>query len=197
MAYLINNMKKLELVYRELLSEAIEKRNRALSQAHLAKSLGISLSTVNHAIKPLKGMGAIKVRARSLEITDPKKVLLYWASIRNLEKDIIYRTRVSAPVVEIEKSMPGNVVFTAYSGYKFMFKKMPADYSEVYVYSDNAEEIKKRFPDNNNPPNLFVLKGGIGKITLANIFVDLWNLKEWYAKDFLKEMEKDIYGLLE
>ena len=35
------------------------------------------------------------------------------------------------------------------------------------------------------------------EITVAQIFVDLWNLKEWYAKDFLKAMEKKINGLLE
>ena len=35
------------------------------------------------------------------------------------------------------------------------------------------------------------------EMTLANIFVDLWNLKEWYARDFLNAVEERINGLLE
>ena len=92
--------------------------------------------------------------------------------------------------------MPDSVVFTAYSAYKLRFKDAPADYSEVYAYSDDIVEIKKRFPESKNIPNVFILKKDksldkYGKIaTNANIFIDLWNLPEWYAKDFLKAMEK-------
>ncbi len=189
-------MKKKELVYREILYQSIEKKNRRLTQASLAKGLGISLSTVNHSLKPLRSMGAISVRQRGFEVADAKKILFYWASIRNIEKDIVYKTRASKTPIDMEKNMPGNTVFAAYSAYKFFFKSMPADYSEVYVYSSDLKEIKKRFPENKNIPNLFVLKG-VDKMTIAHIFVDLWNLKEWYAKRFLKELEMKIDGLLE
>ena len=185
-------MKKIELVYREILYQAMEKRNRKLTQAGLAKSLHISLSTVNHAMKPLKSMGAVRIRLRNFEVVDIRKILFYWASIRNLEKDIIYKTRAEGSASDMEKRMPGGIAFGAYSAYKFMFKNMPADYSEVYVYANDLEEIKKRFPENKNVPNLFVLKWEADKMTIANIFVDLWNLKEWYAKEFLKELEGRI-----
>ena len=48
-------------------------------------------------------------------------------------------------------------------------------------------------------PNLFVLKKGrnMKEMTAAQIFVDLWNLKEWYAKDFLMAMEARLNGILE
>jgi len=92
--------------------------------------------------------------------------------------------------------MPKDTVFAAYSAYKFHFKDVPADYSEVYVYDD--DEVKKRFSPNKNTPNIFVLKKDANcDMTLANIFVDLWNLSEWYAKDFLNAMEERINGLLE
>jgi len=185
-------MRRKELVYREMLYQAIEKRNRRLTQAELSRSLRISLSTVNHAVKPLKSMGAVRVKLRGLEVVDVRKILLYWASIRDLEKDIIYKTRMDKPVTDIEKNMPGDIMFGAYSAYKFIFKRMPADYSEVYVYSNNLAEIKKRFPENKNIPNLFVLKKEFDNMTLAHLFVDLWNLKEWYAKEFLKEMEDKL-----
>ena len=86
--------------------------------------------------------------------------------------------------------MPSDVVYASYSAYKIKFRDVPADYSEVFVYGD-PEKIKKRFPLSKGRPNLFVLAKG-GKMTFANIFVDLWNMKEWYAKDFLAAMEGKI-----
>ncbi len=194
-------MKKIELVYREILFQAMEKKNRSLTQSQLASSLKISLSTVNLALKPLARMNAIRIRARGFDVIDTKKIIYYWASVRNIDKDIIYRTRVDMPVRDIEKQMPGDAVYTAFSAYKFAFKDIPADYSEVYVYG--SEEVIRRFKGNSKTPNLFVLKkdNGISRygksITLANLFVDLWNLKQWYARDFLVAMEAKIGRLLE
>ncbi|MEK6974444.1 MAG: winged helix-turn-helix domain-containing protein [Nanoarchaeota archaeon] len=194
-------MKNLELVYREILYQAIEKNNKELTQADIARQLNISLSTVNLAIKNLENMGSIKVNPRNFHVLDIKKILYYWASIRNLSKDIIYRTRIGLPVKDIEKEMPDNIVFAAYTSYKILFKDVPADYSEVYIYGDT--NLKERFPENKSNPNLFVLKkdSSIDKYgkttTIANTFVDLWNLKEWYAKEFIKSMEEKLNGILE
>ena len=189
-------MKKNELVYAYLLEKAIERKSKIMTQAEIAKALGISLSTVNNAINPLRRMCAVRIKLRSLEVINPKKILYYWASIRNIEKDIIYKTRVNASVSEIEKNMPADVVYGSYSAYKFLFNDVPADYSEVYAYSNDLTEIKKRFAENRNTPNLFVLKKDINNMAIANIFVDLWNLKEWYAKDFLSALEAKIDGIL-
>jgi len=194
-------MKKIELVYREILFNAIEKNNKNLTQAYLAKALNISLSTVNLALRSLVKMNSVKIKKMGFTVIDIRKILYYWASIRNIEKDIIYKTRVEQPVKEIEKQMPDNIVFTAYSAYKFNFKDVPADYSEVYVYG--LEDLKQRFKENAKNPNLFVLKKDntiekYGKIvTIANLFVDLWNLKQWYANDFLKALEVKIGRFLE
>jgi hypothetical protein len=144
-------------------------------------------------------MNAIKIKQRGFDVIDKKKVLYYWASVRNLEKDVIYKTRVEEPVRKIESEMPSNIVYAGYSAYKFKFRDVPSDYSEVYAYSDNLEDIKKRFPGKKGNPNLFILKKdkNMKNMTIAQIFVDLWNLKEWYAKDFLNAIEVKINGLLE
>ncbi|MFO8016517.1 MAG: winged helix-turn-helix transcriptional regulator [Candidatus Woesearchaeota archaeon] len=192
-------MKKTEQVYREILHEAMEKKNRKLTQKAIASALGISLSTVNHALKPLRKMNAVEISPKNMKITSVKKTLYYWSSIRNIEKDIIYETRAEMDPKQIEKSMPAGVVFTAYSGYVFRFKDAPADYSEIYVYSGSADEIKRRFPERKGPANITVLKKDRNmkdEATLANLFVDLWNLKQWYARDFLKEMEARLDGIL-
>ncbi len=198
-------MKKIELAYRHLLHEAMEKKNRELTISALAKTLNLSLSTVHLALKPLVRMNAVKMKLRGFTVVDIRKILYYWASIRNIEKDIIYAKRVEEPVREIEKQMPDDIVFTAFSGYKFKFQDVPADYSEVYVYGD--EGLKKRWKEDKNNlknrPNLFVLQkdemiGSYGKTaTMANLFVDLWNMKQWYAKDFLTALEVHLGRILE
>lgn len=193
-------MRKNELVYLELAQHALNKRKEALTQLCLSKKLGISLNTVNNAIAPLRRIGAVQVRQRSLAVSDLKKLILYFASVRNLQKDVCWQTRVEAPPSQIEKNMPAGAVFTAYSAYKFLFDDVPADYSEVYVYASEKilQELQRRFPKKEGPANLFVLKadenmlqtakGGIAPI--SQIYVDLWNLPQWYAKEFLEALER-------
>ena len=192
-------MKRIEEVYREILFQSMEKKKNNLTQSYLANTLNVSLSVVNLALNPLRKMGAIKINQRNFDVVDKKKILYYWASARNIEKDIIYKTRAEKPVTKIESEMPNDVIYGAYSAYKFKFNDIPADYSEVYVYSSDAKEIEKRFSKNNNNPNLFVLKkdNNMKETTIAQIFVDLWNMKEWYARDFLKAIEEKTNGLLE
>lgn len=189
-------MKKIEQVFREILYQAMEKDKKVLTQLELSRNLGFSLSTVNLAVKKLERMNAVRLEKMNFKIINVRKILYYWASIRNFEKDVVYRTRVEMPVREIEREMP-DAVFAAYSAYKFRFNDVPADYSEVYVYVD-IEKIKKRFPEKEKTANLFVLKkdSNLDKYpktgTLAQIFVDLWNLKQWYASDFLEAVEDKI-----
>ena len=197
-------MKKIEFVYRELLHQSLEKKNNKLTQLAIASKLNISLSTVNYSLKPLRAMGAIDVKLKNFTVVDGKKILYYWASLRNINEDIIYKTRVDKPIQKIESEMPAHVVYGAFTAYKFKFKDVPADYSEVYVYGSDEiiDDIKKRFPGSKNTPNLFVLKKdslmeNYGQITtLAQTFIDLWNLKEWYAKEFLMALEDKINRLM-
>lgn len=192
-------MKRIEEVYREILYQSIEKNNKRFTQREISKKLNLSLSVVNLALKPLKRMNAVTINKRSFDIVNIKKILMYWASIRNLEKDIVYKTRVNENVIEIENNMPSNIVFSAYSAYKLKFKDAVADYSEVYVY--DGEDVKKRFKLNEKNPNLFVIKKDrtfdlYKGLTIAQLFVDLWNLREWYAKDYLKALEAKLNGIL-
>lgn len=192
-------MKKIEQVFREILHQAMEKGNKILTQLEVSKGLGFSLSTINLAVKKLEKMNAVRIKKMNFSVVDAKKILYYWASVRDIEKDIVYTTRADMPVREIEQNLP-DAIFGAYSAYKFKFKDVPADYSEVYVYAgaEDLKSIEKRFPHNEKKPNLFVMKADAnmkryGKTaTIAQIFVDLWNMKEWYASDFLKALEENI-----
>lgn len=191
-------MKKKELVYRELLVA----EGKKTTQLRLAKVLGVSLSTVNNALKPLVKMGAVRVSPRGLRIVDYEKVLIHWANVRDLDKEVVYATRSESSAREIESMMPQGAVFTAYSGYKLKYGDAPADYSEVYVYAGGKtlEEIKKRFPESGKTPNIFVLKpdsrlaglSGESAAPAPQLFVDLWNLKSWYAKDFVNTLRERL-----
>lgn len=190
-------MKKIELVYREILYRVLEQKNFTFTQLALAQKLHLSLSTVHYALKPLKQMGTIEIRLKNFLVLDAEKILLHWASIRNITKDIIYQTRVEKPARIIESEMPSGVIFGAYSAYKYKWKDVPADYSEIYVYGDE-KEIISRFPPHAGRANLFILKKDefmkeYGSCTtFAQTFVDLWNLPEWYAKEFLLALKKRI-----
>ncbi len=192
-------MRKKEILYREMLTEAIESKILTFTQLALSKKFGFSLSTVNNALKPLEQIGAIEKRERYFQLVDAHKLLTFWATTRNLAKDILYSTRAEMPVQKIEGSMPPGATFTAYSGYRFLFNEAPADYGEVYVYADEKtlEEIKKRFPEKKGPSNIFVLETDAFMperiAPRAQIYADLWNLKEWYAKDFLDALERRLF----
>lgn len=185
-------MSKQEIIWREILFQTLEKDIHSFTQKELAAHFFISLSTVFNSLRGLRQINAIKVTGRNFEITQPEKILYFWATKRNLNQEIIYKTHFDGGPFEIEGMMPAGIIFTAYSAFRKKFNEAPADYDKVYVYADNLDEIKKRFPPKNGYENLIVLKAdkfleNYGLIApLSQIFVDLWNLPEWYAKDFLE-----------
>lgn len=193
-------MKKIERVYREILFQALDEKNRELTQKSLSDKCGVSIGNVHYALEPLKDMNAIEKKTRKFLVLDPKKILLYWASLRNLSKEVVYETRSDKSVRMIESEMPP-CLFTAYSGYKFRWGEPPADYSEVYVYASGGE-VRDRFPPQKGRSNIFVLERDdhldkFEEAPIAQIYVDLWNLPSWYAREFIKSLEERINGILE
>lgn len=188
-------MKKTELVFL-LLCEGL-----ARTQLEASKRLGISLSTVNHALEPLEEMGAVRAERKGITVLDRRKLLLYWASVHS--NKIAYSTSVES-VEAAERELPPGVLLTSFSAFKRAYRSVPSDYSETYAYAhkDSLVELQKRFPPSARKHNFFVLGapeqlfhfGGKGCVPLSLVFVDLWNNKEWYAAEFLKEMEGKGYG---
>lgn len=191
-------MKKIEIIWRELLYQAQEKKNRRFTQKDLAARFNCSTSTVFQSLKMLRKMGAVRVTGRFFILEDPEKLLYHWASVRNLEKDILYKARVNLPILELEAQMPGSVVFGGFSAVRLKLNEVPADYDKVYVYTKDLGEIKKRFTLQKGSPNLIILNADpylkdYGQTTtLAQTFADLWNVREWYAKEFVKALKQKI-----
>ena len=194
-------MKKTEIIYREILHKVIENKETTFTQSEISKKFNISLSVVNLAVKKLESIGTVKIMLRNFKVIDAKKALIFWASARNLEKDTVFKIRIELPVREIERLMP-NIIFTAYTAYKLKFNDVPSDYSEVYAYADEEKlkEIKKRISKiktSEKNSNLFILKkdnfmSNYKSLPISQLYVDLWNLKEWYSKEFLNALEKRV-----
>lgn len=191
-------MQKKETIWRHILEETLKKPVSVFTQKDIAKKFGISTSTVFNALKIPRQLSAVEITGRYFRIKDAEKLLMIWATHRNLNKEMIYKTKVSASAREIEGMMPPNIIFGAYSAYRFAFDETPADYSAVYIYAEDLTEIEKRFPIQKGTANLYVLKkddnlDAFGKLTPASqIFVDLWNLPEWYAKDYRSALKEKM-----
>lgn len=196
-------MTKKEIVWREILQQAIVGKKTEFTQKDLAAQFGFSLSTVFNALKIPRQSGAIKVSGRNFNVVDAEKFLNIWATFRNIRKDIAYKTHCDLAVREIEGLMPANIIYGAFSAYVMKYKDAPADYDKVYAYADEEtlKEIKIRFPEKKGYENLFIfekdpyLKTEDGIVPEVQLYVDLWNLGEWYAKDFLNALKTKLFFL--
>lgn len=197
-------MKKIEMIWRELLYQSFERGNNHFVQKDLSQQFDFSTSTVFQALKNPRKMGAVKVSGREFVLEDSEKLLYHWACVRNLKKEVLFQTRVDLPVLEIESSLIPQVIYGGFSAFRFRFQDLPADYDQVWVYLTEKELLllKKRWPFKKGLSNLFVLKADpflkkYGQITsLGQTFVDLWNLDSWYAKEFVSVLKEKIDALL-
>lgn len=183
-------MLKIEYIWRELLYRAIEEQRADFKMSDLALKFHLSTSLVSHALSPLRDLQIVKIGKIRSRVVDTERLLLFWATRRNLKKDIVHKIYSGLSVLERETSMSASVYPTAYSAYRIYYRDVPSDYENIYFYAKDIDEIQKRFPENlRKDPNLFILKPDpyltiYKKTPQAQIFVDLWNLPEWYAKEF-------------
>lgn len=198
-------MKKIETIWHFLLYEALEHKKFKFTQAEIAQKLGFSLSTVNLAIQVPSQIGAIRKETKFFVVEDVLKFLFYWGSVRNLSKEIIYSTRVEAPISEIEGLVPSGGVYACYSAASRILKNKPADYDKVHIYLEKNElsDLKIRFPEvKKQTPNLFVIEKSKGLVSekgvtfLPQTFVDVWNMPDWFAKDYINELTAKINAIL-
>lgn len=208
-------MFKEEAVMREILCEVLYGDNM-IEQKRISQSLRVSIGLVNKTVARLERIGAMSKTGRKYSVTSFKKVLMLWSSLRNLQRDILYTTRVILPVREIERDLPDGSILSAYSAFNYMFNEVPADYSEVWTYipANILPEVRARFPPNNLPSNLYILKSdtlllenarrfskGMNLVSVPQLYVDLWNIPSWYSKEYIALLEKKIVeikdGILE
>lgn len=198
-------MQKIETIWHDLVWKALEKGEFHHTQKALSEKYNYSLSTVNLAVQSLAKIGGVRLSGKFFTVSDVKKILYYWATHRNLRKDIIYETYIGEPISEIEGMVPNRAIFACYTSARQILKEVPSDYSKVYFYFNEGDldVVKSRFPfKKTENPNVIVLKESSWQknygqtASLPQTFVDLWNLSDWYAKDFLMVLEGKIDSLL-
>jgi len=194
-------MFKKEIIWREILYQAMENDIFKFQQQKLAKKFNFSLSTVFNALIVPKDINAIQTSGKGFVLKSLEKMLYIWATQRKLQKDIIYKTFVNLPIQKLEANIPADIIWGSFSAYKKIKQDAPSEYSQIYIYTNNLEEIKKRFPLKKGPTNLFILKPDkylkiYGPQTcMAQTFVDIWNNNEWYTNEFIKKI-KEQYNLI-
>jgi len=195
-------------VLRQILYAVYERSESFMSQKALARACELSLGMVNLVVAKLERIGTVEKKPLGFRVTDPKKILLYWAAKRDLTKDVVYETHSHLSTPEIEAQMPSGTIFTGYSGYRLKFGATPTDYDEVYVYAD-PQEVKRRFPAREvYKKNLFVLSSDPhlerlsegGTAPLAQIYADLWQLggaSNRFVDDLNSKLELGQIGAFE
>ncbi len=193
-------MKKLNWILREILHRVYERNEYFMSQKSLSQACEVSMETVNRLVAKLHRFRSIEKKPRGFRVTGPTKVLTYWASTRNLPRDIVYSAYSPDSASKIERDLPPGTIFTAFSGYRRGFKEAPGPYEEVYAYAD-PDEVRRRFTERETErANLFVLRSDPhlrrvsegGAAPLAQIYADLWQIGGAKADEFLLELEKRL-----
>ncbi len=186
------------MVWRHLLVAALDRGIRRSSLTQLSAELGLPVSTVHKALERPRMIGAVHGGASGLRTLDPKRLQLLWAAHRNLSADIVYATRVSMAVSEIEVRLPGSAIPTAYTAFiEHAGHNLIADYEQVIVYAD-GKEVKRRFPPRRGQANLLVLEpdpllGRYGRVApRCQVYADLFNLPGWQAQRFLDAMDREL-----
>lgn len=193
-------VKKVDRVLREILYRVYERNESFMSQKSLAQVCELSMDTANRLVSKLNQFRAIEKKPLGFRVVDPKKILSYWASTRNLASDVVYSTYSPDSVSKIESELLPESIFTAYSGYRLKFKETPTHYEEIFVYAD-PDEVRRKFPESGvERRNLYVLRQDphlerVGKdrtATLAQLYIDLWQIGGATADRFILELEKRL-----
>lgn len=200
-------MKKIETIWHHLLWEAMEHKQFRHTQQELSHTFGYSLSTVHHAVTRVARVGAVRIGTKSFVLENVKKLLYYWASVRNLKNNVRYSTYYGGPILTAQSELPAGGLYGGYTAARHLLGQAPADYDKLYYYCPDVADFKKRFPENHaHPDNIFVLtlpsipsyikRYPGGTTSLPHTFVDTWNMNDWFAADYIKALEEKINGLL-
>src|SRR3989344_3500811 len=122
-------MKKIETVWCQLLFQSLEKKDTHFQQQKLAANLHLSTSTVNHALKDLRRMGAVRVGGDGGSVVDAEKILMHWANYRDLASDVVKKISLNGSVLEIEGLLPPESILGTYSAVRHWYGEPPADYT--------------------------------------------------------------------
>jgi len=198
------SLPKQAIVWRYLADAALEGGRTTFSQQDIAAEIGLSKAHVHHALGPLRATGAAEVRGKRLVVRDVRKILMHWAVNRRLDRDELLRLSSDASPAETVALCPPKLAFTSFAGFVRRFEAQPAPYPSVRAYVDPAdratiEELTRRFmaPSAGRTATLVIHAADpqLARtlphvVSAAQLYVDLWNESDFFAIDYLRELER-------
>ena len=187
-----------EMVWRHLLVTALDVGIRRSSLTELSAELDLPVSTIHKALERPRAIGAVRGSATGLRVLDPRRLQVMWAAQRDLNRDIVYATRVPMTANEIEARLPVSAIPTAYTAFVLHEgRNLVADYEQVVAYAD-ANEVRRRFPRRRGQANLLILEpdpllSRYGRVApRCQVYADLFNLPTWQAQRFLEALDREL-----
>lgn len=187
----------IEVLWRHLLVSAREGRRRWPSVTALAGELGLGVSTAHRSLAHPIEIGAVDVGPiDGLQVLDPARLLMLLAAHRHVQRDVVRRWRVAAPVAEVEAAATSSVVVLGGFGavIAHLGVNRIADYTRVLFYGDpelpdfdvapagEGSEVWMAEPD----PWL----SGYGRVTpFAQAYADLFSMPGWQAARFIEHLD--------
>jgi hypothetical protein len=196
-------MKKMEVVWRQIADDILLERKSEFHQFELAAELEMSIGNVNLALTPLREIGAVDVVGKTLIIRDVKKILMFWAAKRsNLTVIGTFNTPESG--TDLLTILPSGITLTSFAGYVASYNDMPAPIDMVRGYvkaeGDTLIELKRRFREVAKDSRIATLvvhpleyeevDGGADSVGPAQLYVDIWNERSFFAADYLRAIEE-------
>jgi hypothetical protein len=190
-------MQVVEVVWRHLLVGAREKRRRWPSVTALARELGISVSTTHRSLAHPVEIGAVDIGPiDGLVVLDPARLLVLLAAHRHVQRDLLRRWWVAAPVAEVEAAAKSDDVVLGGFGavVAHLGVNRIADYTRVLFYGDPELPRLPAAPEGEGTeiwigePDPWL--GRYGRVTpLAQAYADLFSMPGWQAARFVEELD--------
>ena len=193
-------MRRFERIYRELLLISL-RRVMLVRQEDIASKCSVSLGLVNKIVKKLEVAHAVEATRRGVRVLSPARLLNLWAAERDLNKDVWQQFRLD-PITEVEKSLPGDTLLTAFSGWFTISRRKPAEYDRLYFYALDEQSFnhwlsirEKKIRRTN--PNIFALhvddehlksSSNKGVVCVPQIYVDIYSINGPEASPFLRDI---------
>lgn len=190
-------MPVIEVVWRHLLVSALEGRRRWSSVTALADDLELAVSTTHRSLAHPMEIGAVDVGPiDGLQVLDPPRLLSLFAAHRHVQRDVVQRWWVAAPVAEVEAAAHSSQVVLGGFGAVIAHRGVNriADYTRVLFYGDPTLTKLAAAPPGEGTevwiaePDAWLSR--YGRVTpLAQAYADLFSMPGWQAARFIEHLD--------
>jgi hypothetical protein len=184
-------------VWRHLLVGAREGRRRWPSVTALAQELGVAVSTTHRSLAHPVEIGAVDIGPiDGMVVLDPARLLILLAAHRHVQRDLVRRWWVAAPVAEVEAAArTGKVVLGGFGAVvAHLGVNHIADYTRVLFYGD-PKLLRLRAAPEGEGTEIWVAEpdpwlSRYGRVTpLAQAYADLFSMPGWQAARFIEQLD--------